>query len=266
MNYKILHERVSKKRKVSATHIHSKYELYYLIKGDTKYFIGDEIFHLHEGNFIFVPKNTYHYADSETCLHNERFLIFFDDLVFDETMQPVLGELSKTKLISIDDSDMHIIRDIVKKIETENASSGKYRNALVKTHLRDLLTSLCRYKSPFVKNISEYDKFIYSVSEFISNNYAENITLNSISKQFALSEAHLSRKFKATIGMGLKEYITHVRILKAEKLLTQTNLPMTEIAGLCGFGDSNYFSTVFKKKMGVTPYKYSLLNKDKKIG
>ena len=43
----------------------------------------------------------------------------------------------------------------------------------------------------------------------------------------------------------------------AEKLLKAKKMPITHVAAACGFNDSNYFSTVFKKIKGITPLKYS---------
>ena len=70
-----------------------------------------------------------------------------------------------------------------------------------------------------------------------------------------MSESHLSRKFKAHTGIGINEYITYVRITNAEKLLRETELSVTEVADQCGYSDSNYFSTVFKRIKGITPQK-----------
>ena len=80
--------------------------------------------------------------------------------------------------------------------------------------------------------------------------------MEHICKTFSISEGYLSRKFKAVSGIGLNQYITYVRICHAEKLLTETNLSVTEIAEKCGFNGSNYFSSVFKKMKGMTPLMY----------
>ena len=54
--------------------------------------------------------------------------------------------------------------------------------------------------------MNESDSFIYNISEYISNNITENITLKSLSDKFSISEAHLSRKFKKTVKTGLNEF------------------------------------------------------------
>lgn len=59
----------------------------------------------------------------------------------------------------------------------------------------------------------------------------------------------------------MNEFITYVRISNAEALLSGTDLSVTEIAGRCGYGDSNYFASVFKKIKGITPHRYAALQK-----
>ena len=98
---------------------------------------------------------------------------------------------------------------------------------------------------------------IHEISRFISLNYGEALSLDTLSRKFAMSTSHMSRRFKAVAGIGITEYITYVRILNAERLLKTTTLPITEVAAACGFNDSNYFSTVFKRIKGITPLKFS---------
>ena len=98
---------------------------------------------------------------------------------------------------------------------------------------------------------------IQTISQYIRNNYMKDITLRSLSHDFSISESHLSRRFKEVSGIGINEYLTYVRIMNAEKLLRSKKMPITEIAAACGFNDSNYFSTVFKRIKGITPLKFS---------
>lgn len=57
-------------------------------------------------------------------------------------------------------------------------------------------------------------------------------------------------------GVGIAEHIRNLRIEKAKRLLTESRLPLAEIAAQCGFKDYNNFITVFRKNVGVPPKKY----------
>ncbi len=237
-------------------HYHPDYELYFLINGTTQYLIGDEAIRVEKGEFVFVPKELPHKTDSEKCLHNERILVCFGDEVFDSAMSGVLEELSREKLIRVEKSRLPVLTEILQKIQKEYSGDRKFKKGMIINYIRELLLLLCRYRTAETQKISESDRLIYQISEHIASHFSESLSLEELSRKFALSTGHLSRKFKSVIGVGVGEYITYVRILNAEKLLKTTALAITEIADRCGFNDSNYFSTVFRKTMGTTPHQY----------
>lgn len=71
-----------------------------------------------------------------------------------------------------------------------------------------------------------------------------------------LNHIYLGQLFKKETGLSLNDYINKVRINKAKKLLKETGAMVYEIADQVGFSDSQYFSTVFKKIVGVSPKEY----------
>lgn len=255
------HTIISNKRTVSTAHYHDEYELYYLIRGETNYFIRDEIFKVKAGDFVFVPKGVIHKTDSEECLNNERILLSFSDSILTPEASEHIKALSKEKLIYIPQENRHIFEELLKKIEIEYENERDFSKELVNLYTLEILLLLCRLKETNARDLDETERIIQSISEYINSNFQQDLTLKSLSRKFAMSEGHLSRKFKSISGMGLCEYITFVRIHNAAKLLSQTDFSLTEISSMCGFNDSNYFSSVFKKIKGTTPYKYSKYKK-----
>lgn len=253
----ISYEKVTNKRKMSQVHYHYQHELYYLVSGETKYFVGEEIFHLLPGDFIFVPKQVIHKTDSENCLHNERILMSFEDSIFDASTRPILDALSECKLIHIPASKAHLVQELLTKLQVETNREDDYKETLMKLYILELLALLCRLKYDYTPQTSESEKLINAVADYIRENYSQELTLSVLSKHFALSESCLSRKFKAVSGFGLNEFITSVRIHNAERFLAQYDLSVTRVAELCGYSDSNYFASVFKKIKGTTPAKYA---------
>ncbi len=255
-NFEVSHTNIQNKRSFTKIHYHNDYELYYLVAGKTNYFIGDEIFKVNPGNFVFVEKGVIHKTDSEDCFDNERILISFgDDILTPEAMEHI-ETLSKQKLIFIPKNKLYIIEDILHKIEKEHSEDNPFRREMINLYILQTLALLCRLHRKELMQMDETERIIHSVSEYINSNYEKDLSLKTLSRRFALSEGHLSRKFKAVSGMGLCEYITYVRIHNGASLLEETNYSLTKISALCGFNDSNYFSSVFKKIKGTTPCKY----------
>jgi YesN/AraC family two-component response regulator len=260
MNYrnlpKIQYSKIEHRRKVVKAHTHTYYELYYLLRGETAYFIGDEIFKLYPGDFILVPKGSIHATDSQSCLHNERLLVTFDDDIFDERTLPYLTELCNVKLIRIKEGKAHIFDELMQKLQKEPDTASP----LGILYVLELILLLSKHKSSSAQSNAKHNEYISEITKYIRENYAEDITLAGLSRKFGISESALSRKFKQEVGIGLWEFITQVRIFNAETVLMQKDISITEAARLCGFSDSNYFATVFKKAKGITPLKYKKSN------
>ena len=92
--------------------------------------------------------------------------------------------------------------------------------------------------------------------EYIKNNPSEKITIEMLCKKFFFTKSNLFRRFKLAMDCSISEYIYFVKIGLAKDLLYKTNKSIEEIAFLCGFSSLNYFSLMFKKKVGVSPANY----------
>lgn len=248
--------KIINKHLVSTIHYHEEYELYYMLDGGTTYFIDGEIFSINKGDFVFIPRGLPHNTDNQNYRHNERILISFREEIFHENQRFILEELAKTRVVYVPDTQLPVLESLLFKIEAEYVQSEKGKEVLLDLYIQEVLTLLYRYKCERKSVIQESDKIVYTISEYIGRNYGQDITLKSLSKDFAISEGYLSRKFKAVSGLGVNQYITYVRISHAEKLLKDSDLSVTEIAEKCGFCGSTYFSSVFRKVKGVPPLTY----------
>lgn len=93
--------------------------------------------------------------------------------------------------------------------------------------------------------------------EFIEENYNNpDISLHLVSAHVGFSPAHFSMMFSQKMGRTFIDYLTGVRIDKARELLSSTDKKLSAIAAEVGYNEPNYFSYVFKKRVGVTPKEY----------
>jgi len=98
---------------------------------------------------------------------------------------------------------------------------------------------------------------------FIEQNFANNINLNSIAGEACFSKFHFLRLFKLLYGTTPHQYLTEVRIKKAKQLL-QTGLPVPEVCFLTGFESISSFKGLFKRYTGFTPASYQRQQKNKR--
>lgn len=99
-------------------------------------------------------------------------------------------------------------------------------------------------------------KVIQSVLNYIEKNYQKGVTLEEAAEYAHLSPFYLSKLFKKELQINFVNYVTERKIQKAKDLLESTDMPVLNIALELNYQESNYFSKVFKKIVGVTPTEY----------
>lgn len=249
-------------RRRSNLHYHDEIELYYLLEGRIKYFVNDKTFALKEGDLIIIPKQVLHSTDSEDCLYNKRLLLNFNNTHYYPEIIPFLESLCDNNIIHLPKDNQLIIENMFYKIESEYNSNRKNRDLLIKLYISELIVYLHRYKiecPPPSKG--ETDILMQRIANYININYNKDLSLSNLSNIFSMSECYISRRFKLAMGVCINEYINYIRITQAEQMLITEKLPITDIALKCGYNDSSYFSSVFKKFKGITPYKFSMQKK-----
>lgn len=97
---------------------------------------------------------------------------------------------------------------------------------------------------------------INRVLTYIHAHYAENISLKALARHVAMEEHYLSRLFRQKTHETLINYLQQIRVKKAQQLLSETDLTVTDIGCRVGFPSDNYFIKTFKKWSGDTPGAY----------
>lgn len=97
---------------------------------------------------------------------------------------------------------------------------------------------------------------IRTILSFIEEHYASRLTLDNISASIHLCRAECCRLFHAYMGLSLFAFLQQYRVEKSLPLLADPDRSITEIAGLVGFPDSNYFAKVFRRQKGCSPTEY----------
>ena len=91
------------------------------------------------------------------------------------------------------------------------------------------------------------------IKTYVKNNLNQKITLSDLSYSLHCSTVTLTTHFKQEFGITIMDYVTAKRMNLAEKLLLENSYSVREIAEMCGFSDSEYFSRCFKEKHNISP-------------
>lgn len=99
-------------------------------------------------------------------------------------------------------------------------------------------------------------EFIRAIDNYIETHLSENITVEDLCDTFRIGRTKIYELSMDYLGCGLAEYIRKQRIVHAQRLLTQTDMPITDIAFATGFADYNHFSRIFKQTVGISAREY----------
>lgn len=94
------------------------------------------------------------------------------------------------------------------------------------------------------------------IMQYIEQNYEKELSLKTIAAALHYTPAYLGKVFKTEFSTLFSDYLCNFRIEKAKQLLREEGYKLTEIAAMTGFQSANYFSSVFKKMVGMSPSQY----------
>lgn len=101
------------------------------------------------------------------------------------------------------------------------------------------------------------DRLLSAITKHIDEHYDDvMLSLTTISEKLDITPQYLSTFFKRQSGQNITDYIAHVRVQEAKRLMAESPLALAQIAGMAGFGNNISFNRVFKKIEGITPGKY----------
>lgn len=259
---------------MAARHMHSEYEIYYLIEGEIQYFLEGKSIHMKPGTMVFADREKIHKTSSVAGkTHSNRILLEVNPEWFAEFFKGIKDVTEESFfeqycVLRVEEKKRKEIEDILFTIADEAKNRKVGCEQIVKSKLMELMVYALRskqMKQNTVVQTSEnavlrypYNK-VNEVAEYIQKHCHEKISLQSLADHFFVSKCYMSRKFKEATNYTINEYVTVQRLKKARKLLEKTDYNMTQISEQTGFESVSYFEKVFKKHMGLTPLKYRKL-------
>lgn len=100
---------------------------------------------------------------------------------------------------------------------------------------------------------------------YIEENYQNHIELQNVAELCCMSMYTFCRVFKQATDYTFVEYLNHIRLKSAEKLLLSTKLPISEVAYESGFSGLSYFNRKFKEVYSMGPSRYRKISGNEEI-
>ena len=243
-------------------HVHNTYELVYYIQGQGfSNYAKNTVPCAENGKFINYMSNI---IDPETfSFRNNEWLLYPPGFVHDENhLQPcqlvAVGFTSddipiENKPTVYKDYELTILKKM-EKIAKEFQEKNPLYNKKIESILTDLFIDFNR-KEHSSSQVNQYNPIHYARS-YINEYFTTNVNLEELASSAGYSPSRFRVLFRKETGFSPKEYILNKRLAHAKTLLKSTELPIAEIASLCGFLDYPQFNKFFNLRTGMNPKDY----------
>lgn len=252
-------------------HTHDNFsELVVVMSGNADHIVNGERYPISKGDVFVISGDTEHGYEKPVNFHicNIMFRMKFLDLsdmdircssgfqtlfVLEPQQSRNSGFRSNMRLSSENFAEVSRLVNIIHSEYTERGIGWK---TLVKAEFLKLTVMLSRLcESEDFLNYTGYVKLAPAIA-YIEQHYQEPLSVAELAEMSHYSERQFIRLFKSAFGCVPVRYIKRRRIRKAQELLADTQLPITEIAHCCGYPDSSYFSKLFQSEIGLSPKDY----------
>lgn len=260
--FEIFHYKSPRQANV-AIHHHDFYEVYFFMGGSVEYRVEGRVYHLTPGDLLLIGPMELHQAfvQADECPY-ERIVLWIDRTYLEECSQedcnltqcfdPALP--LHTNLLHLSSAQKKEITRILSALVEENYSASFGADICAKGLFLQLLTSINRLALQRQPDTLQevYPSLIEKITRYLSENYAQPLTLEEIAKQFYVNKYYLSHTFRKVTGTSPYKYLQLKRLLIAREMLL-SGKPSGEVARMCGFSDYTGFYRAFRAQYGVSP-------------
>ena len=155
--------------------------------------------------------------------------------------------------VYLDDEEFSL-QKIIHEILVERARQQSGYKKMLQLKLQELRIVLERIKG---NAEGRPHNFNYAIN-YVRENYQQKLNLEDLAQNCGYSYDYFRHQFQRRTGYSPQQYMIQIRMDKAKELLKNTSMSCTQIAYYCGFSDGAQFSTMFRKKYGISPRSYRL--------
>lgn len=100
---------------------------------------------------------------------------------------------------------------------------------------------------------SRVQRAVRDAERYLAGHAGEPVNLEALAARLGVAYSHFRRAFRAKTGYAPWQYVIHLRLVRARRLLASSDAKLDEIAGRVGFSSGFHLSTAFKQAYGLSP-------------
>ena len=247
-------------------HWHSCFEITYIVSGQARYFVNGETYTVSDGDIILfnnIEAHGWEVLNPLTLI----VMIFQPELIANgfalldyDYLEPFLERGTNFKnVLPASEQVTKDIHQLLLDISEEDENHTVGYQLMIKANILKILTLLIRHSQSSQKPDRLLSrkalemKRLSNVFDYINQHYTERLTLSDAAEMAYMSPNYFSQYFKKVTGQNFSDYLSGLRIKKAQELLKNSDMSVIDIAMACGFHNMSNFYRMYKKHTGSTP-------------
>lgn len=232
-------------------HLHHAVELVYVTKGTLEFGIGQELYHMEEGDVAIAFPNVIHHYQVFSEEVSEAYYILASPSMCGPFIEDLQKYCPKNPIISKE----KVSKDIVNGISC--LEKAKERDSIVEqAYMQIFLAKSMPCLELVEKESVGSEDIVYQSVAYIAAHFKEDVSLVKMALDLGVSKYVLSRVFSGTFHKNFNQYLNEVRLDYACALLENTNRTITDICMEAGFESQRTFNRVFQQCYRMSPREY----------
>jgi len=249
------------------SHLHTHCEIMYVSEGTLNADVDGVSYEIGENEAIFILPHQIH--SFKSLKYNKGYVMFVSPLILPKHAELMKTSMLENPVIKLDSkSKINICNNIVeylyecfdskmlnhegkRYVNGDLVAQSSFGKALVESYVSILLDGAV-WKKKTVSAMGTASKIL----EYCLAHYKEEMSVYKVAQALEVSEHTVTRVFTGILGCNFRKYINYLRISDVVQKLSETSLPITNIAKECGFDTLRTFNRVFSEEYGCSPSEY----------
>lgn len=254
-------------------HFHDFYELSVIYEGTSRFLVNGSLFTMGKRSLQLIRPSDYHWQQTEAGEHIRYYNLTFSPDFLSEELRCELEKGQEPLCAEADPGEWKELLTLLEKSceifrEEPDAVLGRI---FIRTGIEMLCVFLLRKKDLLFQKQENKERPQLQIAQevvrravaYIRKNYREPLRLADAAGAAGLSSSYFSAVFHQTMGVSFSRYLTEYRLQEAKRYLKMGELPVKQVAVVCGFSSYSYFVTAFKECFGCTPGRLLRENRNK---
>ena len=256
---------------MTAFHWHDFVEISFVRAGTGMYEIEDKTFRVGPGDIIIINDTERHRVTYDPARPLHETVLHFSGALLEWSNGHDAGSARTLSLFRSDAAALankpalstatrRSIRRLIGEIREEWEGRRPWFETLIRAKLTEIMSLLLRARGsraplspPVVAARRQAIARLEKVVDWLRANYHRPVRLAEIASRFSMRPSYFSDYFRRNLGVTFTDYLMHLRVLEAARLIEQGGAASADAAFSCGFATRATFYRAFKKVMGVNP-------------